>query len=162
MIDSYLSEPELAAFIATLPRRRLAAGALIRDREGRVLMVQPNYKQGWELPGGTVEAGEDPRTGCGREITEEVGLELPVGRLLVVEHGTSHGIWGDATIFLYDGGVVDADVAVTVQAEELVGYRFVSSAEVGTLAMPGLANRIAVGLSALADGDTRELVNGRG
>ncbi|GGC95041.1 hypothetical protein GCM10011512_22590 [Tersicoccus solisilvae] len=162
MIDSYLSEPELAAFIATLPRRRLAAGALIRDPDGRVLMVQPNYKQGWELPGGTVEAGEDPRTGCTREVLEEVGLDLPVGRLLVVEHGISHGVWGDATIFLYDGGTIDADTAVSVQAEELLGYRFVPPADVATLAMPGLANRIAVGLAALADGQTRELVNGRG
>lgn len=162
MIDSYLTEAELAAFIATLPQRRQAASALIRDPEGRVLMVQPNYKQGWELPGGTVEAGEDPRTGCARETLEEVGLDLPVGRLLVVEHGTSHGIWGDSTIFVYDGGTIAADTAVTVQVEELLGYRFVPPAEVATLAMPGLANRIAVGLSALADGQTRELVDGRG
>ena len=57
MKDSYLSNEELKAFIATLPTRRLAAGALIRNERGEMLLVKPNYKDGWILPGGTVEAG---------------------------------------------------------------------------------------------------------
>ena len=60
MKDSYLSDEELKAFIATLPTRRLAAGALIRNERGEMLLVKPNYKDGWILPGGTVEAGELP------------------------------------------------------------------------------------------------------
>ena len=44
MKDSYLSDEELKAFIATLPTRRLAAGALIRNERGEMLLVKPNYK----------------------------------------------------------------------------------------------------------------------
>lgn len=73
MKDSYLSDEELKAFIATLPTRRLAAGALIRNERGEMLLVKPNYKDGWILPGGTVEAGEAPKPGCEREIVEELG-----------------------------------------------------------------------------------------
>ena len=51
MKDSYLSNEELKAFIATLPTRRLAAGALIRNERGEMLLVKPNYKDGWILPG---------------------------------------------------------------------------------------------------------------
>ena len=76
MKDSYLSDEELKAFIATLPTRRLAAGALIRNERGEMLLVKPNYKDGWILPGGTVEAGEAPKPGCEREIVEELGLDL--------------------------------------------------------------------------------------
>ena len=75
-MGSYLPDDELREFIATLPTRRLASAAVIRDEHGRVLAVEPNYKDGWTLPGGTVEAGEDPRTGCFREVVEEVGLHL--------------------------------------------------------------------------------------
>ena len=48
MKDSYLSDEELKAFIATLPTRRLAAGALIRNERGEMLLVKPNYKDGWD------------------------------------------------------------------------------------------------------------------
>ncbi len=32
---------------------RVTAGALIRDAEGRILLVKPTYKDGWNIPGGT-------------------------------------------------------------------------------------------------------------
>ena len=79
MKDSYLSREELVKFIATLPTRRLAAGAVIRNEHGELLLVQPNYKDGWILPGGTVEAGEAPKPGCFREVEEELGCVLPRG-----------------------------------------------------------------------------------
>ncbi|WP_169801306.1 NUDIX domain-containing protein, partial [Streptomyces kanamyceticus] len=54
---------DYATYIAGLPRVLVAAAALFRDVEGRVLLVEPNYREGWALPGGTVEsdAGETPR-----------------------------------------------------------------------------------------------------
>ena len=61
MADTYLSPEDFRAFVASLPRRRLAAGALITDPNGSVLVAKPNYKDGWTLPGGTVEAGEAPQ-----------------------------------------------------------------------------------------------------
>ncbi len=39
---------------------RVAAGVLFRDAAGRVLLVKPTYKDGWEIPGGYVERGESP------------------------------------------------------------------------------------------------------
>lgn len=50
-------------FLATLPRERIAAGALIRDQVGRICIVQPTYKPLWNFPGGTVEADESPSAG---------------------------------------------------------------------------------------------------
>lgn len=44
-----------AEFLATLPRKRVTAGALIRDEVGRLLLVEPTYRDRWLTPGGTVE-----------------------------------------------------------------------------------------------------------
>ena len=71
----------------TLPMAtpRVAAGALIFDEQGRILLVKPGYKDGWEIPGGYVEPGESPRDACIREIQEELGLSIPIGGHLVVD-----------------------------------------------------------------------------
>ncbi|MEJ2860906.1 NUDIX hydrolase [Actinomycetospora flava] len=45
-------------------RPLVAAAAVFRDDDGRVLLVHPVYKPGWELPGGIVEAGESPAVAC--------------------------------------------------------------------------------------------------
>ena len=47
--------------------------------------MKPNYRDHWTLPGGICEFGEAPHAGCAREVAEETGLELPVGRLLSVD-----------------------------------------------------------------------------
>ena len=36
----------------------MGSAALVRDVDGRVLLVEPAYKESWELPGGSVEADE--------------------------------------------------------------------------------------------------------
>src|SRR5690606_12767250 len=61
------------AYQRTLPRKRVSAGCLLFDEAGRLLIVNPTYKDGWEIPGGAVEANESPLDGCIREIREELG-----------------------------------------------------------------------------------------
>ena len=43
------------AYYRGLPRRRLGAGVLITDAEGRVLLLETTYKQAHEIPGGVCE-----------------------------------------------------------------------------------------------------------
>ena len=66
-------------YVASLARKRMAAGALFRDANGRVLLVNPVYKNTWDLPGGAVEAEESPHAACRREVAEELGLDRPPG-----------------------------------------------------------------------------------
>jgi 8-oxo-dGTP pyrophosphatase MutT (NUDIX family) len=61
----------------------MAAGILFRDSRGRVLLVEPSYKPNWEIPGGVVEADESPWAAATRELSEELGWDRPLGRLLV-------------------------------------------------------------------------------
>ena len=55
---------------------------LISDGE-QILLVRHTYgDRRWDLPGGTLRAGEDPEEGVRREMAEELGLEL--GELTVL------------------------------------------------------------------------------
>ncbi|WP_217428209.1 NUDIX domain-containing protein [Microlunatus speluncae] len=150
-----------ASFLATLPRRRIAAGAVFTDDAGRVLLVEPTYRADWILPGGTVEVDESPAIGCRREVLEELGLDRPTGRLLVVDWiapeppTDPHG----ALMFGYDGGVLaPAEIAaIRLQAEELRSYRFVPSDGLADFLKPRNQRRVAAALAALADGRVHEL-----
>lgn len=67
--------------------RTLAAGAVVQDDLGRVLLVlrahDPEAGR-WTIPGGHVEPGESLAECARRELREETGLEVGVGRELGV------------------------------------------------------------------------------
>lgn len=155
---------DYATYIAGLPRVLAGAAMLFRDDAGRVLLVEPNYREGWALPGGTVESddGETPRQGARRETLEEIGLDVPVGRLLAVDWvpGTARP---PIVAYLYDGGVLDEEriKAIRLQEEELVSWRFVARDEL-TAYLPGaLGRRVHAALDAVTEGTGPvELENG--
>ena len=74
------------AYQDSLPKKRMGAGALIFDENGRFLLVNPTYKEPWEVPGGVVEANESPAQACVREVREELGLDITLERLLLVDY----------------------------------------------------------------------------
>jgi len=64
--------------------RKLVVAALVRDGT-RVLMSRRRADQPmpglWEFPGGKVEPGESPTAALAREVREELGCEVEVGRI---------------------------------------------------------------------------------
>lgn len=56
---------------------------MIRDDAGRLLLVRRARAPGagcWSLPGGRVEPGETDQQALAREVAEETGLDVAVGR----------------------------------------------------------------------------------
>ncbi|MFA7765968.1 NUDIX domain-containing protein [Streptomyces sp. NPDC048723] len=156
---------DYATYIASLPRVLAGAAALYRDAEGRVLLVEPNYREGWALPGGTIESDQDesPRTAARRESAEEIGLDLPLGRLLAVDWVLGPGR-PPLVAYVYDGGVLDeAQLAsVTLQEEELISWRLVEPAELTAYLPESLGLRVQEAYRIAQSGaGTVELENGR-
>lgn len=58
--------------------------AAVIERGGRVLISQRRQGVGqpgrWEFPGGKREAGESDRSALARELAEELGIEVRIGR----------------------------------------------------------------------------------
>jgi ADP-ribose pyrophosphatase YjhB (NUDIX family) len=57
---------------------------IILDDENRVLMVKQYHenREFWLVPGGAIEAGETSIIAAEREVREETGLEVMIGRLI--------------------------------------------------------------------------------
>ena len=138
---------------AGLPTMYGAAAALITDPAGRVLLVKPNYRELWSLPGGILEQGEPPHAGCVREVAEETGLQITAGPLLVVDWAPPDGERPRPFVyFVFDGGEVAADTVIALQEEELDGYRFTDAAEFGEYLPPFMQARCLAALRARAAG----------
>lgn len=153
-----------ATYIAGLPRVLAGAAMLFRDREGRVLLVEPNYREGWALPGGTIESdeGETPRQAARRETLEEIGLDVGPGRLLAVDW-----VLGPArppiAAYLYDGGRLTGDqlAAIRLQEEELLSWRLLPREELPAYLPGALGSRVLAALDVVeSEAGTVELENG--
>ena len=70
------------------PVQSLLVAAAVIVEAGRVLVTRrpagPHLAGAWEVPGGKVEPGEDPRDAVARELREELGIDARAGEILDV------------------------------------------------------------------------------
>lgn len=140
---------------------RVASGALFFDIRGRILLVKPTYKDGWEIPGGYVEPGETPAQGCQREIQEELALQRRLGRALVVDWAPSEKE-GDKVLFVFDGGRLSEEdcAAIALPPDELEGFAFHAPDDIDGLLIERLARRVHAAVNARRNGETVYLEHG--
>jgi 8-oxo-dGTP diphosphatase len=144
------------AWYAQLPTMYGSAAAVITETDdpaARVLLVKPNYRDHWSLPGGILEDGEAPHAGCFREVEEELGLLLPPGPLLAVAWTAPDSERPRPIVsFLFDGGVLADASVIRLQEEELDDWRFVEPGELSDYLPPFLVARITAALTARTTG----------
>jgi ADP-ribose pyrophosphatase YjhB (NUDIX family) len=107
-------------------------GAIVADSQGRLLMIKRGHEPGaglWSIPGGRIEPGETDAEAVIREMIEETGLTVQVGRL--VGRVRRPGL---------NGAVIDIrDYAATVTGgtlragDDAAEARWVAPAELGSL-----------------------------
>ena len=153
---------ELSEYDRSLPRKRVAAGVLFFDGEDRVMLVDPVYKEPWEIPGGAVEWDESPRDGAVREVKEELGLVCGPGRLLGVDWVGARPGRSEGMAAIFDGGVLGPEEAagIRLQTEELRAFEFVGLDQVRERLIPLLARRVEACIDARHRGVTVYLENG--
>jgi 8-oxo-dGTP diphosphatase len=128
-----------------------ASGVLFRDSLDRVLLVKPSYKPYWDLPGGQIEPGESPKQAAAREIKEELGLTVDVGRLLVVDYLPPRRGRGlpEMLAFVFDAGPIDR-TAIAIDGVEIQAWDWFNDVQraQAQLHAPILQRRVTVALSA--------------
>ena len=126
-------------------------GALIFDADGRLLVLKPNYKKGWTIPGGQMDAtGESPWEACVRETVEECGLEPASGRLVCVDFRRPKPNRPGGMRLLFDcGAMTDEQLsAIRLQPEEIDAHRLAELDEALTLLSGPIRRRVAAGVGA--------------
>lgn len=96
------------------PRHIIAASALIRNESGEIALVRTE-RRGWELPGGQIELGETLTDGLQREIMEECGLSVELGRLLHVRSNLSTAI----VVFCFQATYVSGELRPSAETPEV-------------------------------------------
>ncbi|MFF0867573.1 NUDIX domain-containing protein [Nonomuraea sp. NPDC003560] len=148
-------------FWSTVNRVVTGAAAYITDERGRALLVKPNYRDHWSFPGGIIDAGEHPAQACAREVAEELGLVLEVGRLLAVSWVDGLAYVPYAMVnFMFDCGELPSDALITLQAEELDDHGFHTHEEAARLLPAHGHRRLLAAARARASGGTAYLAPG--
>lgn len=143
-----------------IARAEAAAGVLFVDHDGQVLIVEPTYKPRWEIPGGAVERGETPRAACERELHDALGVDLPVGRLLVVDWAPL--VREERIRYVFDGGTLTDEQLdrITLAPDELSSWAFIPPEELFVMMAPRLMRRVTAALEARTAGVTAYLEHG--
>ncbi|WP_194817952.1 NUDIX hydrolase [Nocardia sp. XZ_19_385] len=162
--DSEAWKRHLAEGNAIQARKRVGADALVFDSEGRILVVDPNYKPDWDLPGGMAEANEPADVALGRELAEELHLHIPPDHLnlLCVDWVAPHGPWDDSLMFVFDAGILAPAQAAALRIGdgELDAYEFCTLDQVQCRLRPYVWNRVHAALTARDDNQVAYLHNG--
>jgi 8-oxo-dGTP diphosphatase len=83
------------------------AGKAVIRKGGQFLLIQRSLRSHfdpglWELPGGKIDHGEDLVEAVAREVREEVGIEIKIGRPFKTWHFFKDPFWVTGVTFLCD------------------------------------------------------------
>lgn len=139
----YIDDPDAPPVNSVVP----SVTAVIRDGQGRVLLIHKVDNDLWALPGGGHDPGESITDTVVREVQEETGLRVEVVRLVGTYTNPNH-------VMAYDDGEVRQQFSLCFEARWISGeahedgtetkaVRWVDPAEIPSLNMhPSMRLRI--------------------
>lgn len=117
-----------------------SAAAIIRDSQGRILLVKSAEADVWGLPAGAIDPGETPEAAVVREVFEETNLRVEPLKIAGVFGGKDFRYRypnGDAVeyfIVVFECAVIGG--TIKSRDGEVSEFRFYASEEMPELAIP--------------------------
>lgn len=138
----------------SLNKKPGSAGILLVEGES-VLLVNPVYKEGWEIPGGAYELNESPIETLHREVHEELGIRTNLLGLAGIDY--LHKVEphrGDSLNFIFWAEFTEGQSLrdIVVPPDELKEAKFIPFAEVRSTLAPYVRDRVETILQARAQG----------
>ena len=126
---------------------RLLAKIYIINQEGNLLLLMRSTKvahrpSGWDLPGGNVEAGEDPNIAVLRELNEEAGIYLVDSSKIIYvasQNDPQHTI-----TLLYQAFVYDPEIKLSHEHQQ---YIWINPSEITKYDIPEKYKKGALAIS---------------
>ena len=106
----YVNDPNAPKANSVVP----SVVAIVRDEEGRVLMIHKTDNDKWALPGGGHEIGESIAETVVREVKEETGYDVEVETITGTYTDPGH-------VMAYDDGEVRQQFSIAFRAKLLGG-----------------------------------------
>ncbi|MDX9970314.1 MAG: NUDIX hydrolase [Candidatus Gracilibacteria bacterium] len=131
-----------AEWLASLNRKISGTGAYLFDKQGNLLIVKPTYKDGWSVPGGVIEENESPLSCINREIFEELGIEIKIKKLLILDYRIDPDI--ESYQFIFTGETISEThkQQIQLQESELSEIKFLPINEAKLLLRESHKNRL--------------------
>ncbi|MFG3524892.1 NUDIX hydrolase [Nocardia nova] len=89
---------------------KVAVSAVVRDSDGRILMIHRTDNDKYSIPGGGLEIGESVADAVVREVKEETGIDVEVTKLVGVFSNPRH-------VIAYDDGEVRQEFSICFLAD---------------------------------------------
>jgi ADP-ribose pyrophosphatase YjhB (NUDIX family) len=112
------------------------AAAIFDSTRQKILLVRRLDNSLWGLPGGHMEAGESVAEACAREVFEETGLQIQIGKLVGV-YSDPHrrvdypdGRRVQSVVLTFEAQPIDGELRLS---NETSAYGWFSPAEIDTL-----------------------------
>jgi nucleoside triphosphatase len=99
-------------------------GALIVNKEGMILLAKSHkWFDKYTLPGGHIEVGETMKEAVAREVKEEVGLDVEVAEMLLIQEAIFvEEFWKRRHFIFFDFLCKSRDQQVKLDGRELQEY----------------------------------------
>lgn len=109
-----------------LPKKQVGTAVIFFNSKKEILILKPDYKEGWLVPGGSCDDNESPLHCALREIEEEVGLTVASLNLVGVYYAPKKGPFADSLKFIFNGGVLtDEQISqIKLQRDEIEMHSF--------------------------------------
>jgi 8-oxo-dGTP pyrophosphatase MutT (NUDIX family) len=117
------------------PNYTVGAVVLLRNPDGRLLLLRQPPGAGWSLPGGLLDRHEEPADGALRELEEETGLRLSPDQL-VPAHPSAVVTARVQQVDCVFTATVDAAVALDLDPVEVLEARWYAPESLPWLTAP--------------------------